>query len=80
MPTPHEDDWKAIELGFRTCWNFPNCCGALDGKHVALRQPANSGSLYHNYKHHFSVVLMALVDDQYHFTYVDVGNYSSYSD
>ena len=80
MPTPTEDDWKAIETGFRTRWNFPNCCGALNGKHVALRQPANTGSLFHNYKHHFSVVLMALVDDQYRFTYVYVGNYGSNSD
>ena len=80
MPDPSEDDWKTIEEGFRKRWNFPNCCGALDGKHVALRQPANTGSLFHNYKHHFSVVLMALVDDQYRFTYVDVGNYGSNSD
>ena len=80
MAPPTEDDWKAIEKGFRNRWNFPYCCGALDGKHVALRQPANSGSFFHNYKHHFSVVLMALVDDQYRFTYVDVGNYGSNSD
>ena len=79
-PPPKEDDWKAIDQGFRNRWNFPNCCRALDGKHVALRQPANSGSLFHNYKHHFSVVLMALVDDQYRFTYVDVGNNGSNSD
>ena len=80
MPTPTEDDWKTIETGFKNRWNFPNCVGALDGKHVALRQPANTGSLFHNYKNHFSVVLMAQVDDQYRFTYVDVGNYGSNSD
>ena len=80
MLPPTEEDWKNIEKGFRIRRNFPNCCGALDGKHVALRQPANSGSLFHNYKHHFSVVLMALVADQYRFTYVDVGNYGSNSD
>ena len=80
MPPPTEDDWKRIEYGFRTRWNFPNCVGALDGKHVALRKPANTGSLYFNYKSHFSVVLMALVDHQYRFTYIDVGNYGSNSD
>ena len=80
MPPPTEETWKEIEFGFRTRWNFPNCCGAIDGKHVALRAPANSGSLYFNYKNHFSVVLMALVDHAYKFIYVDVGNYGSNSD
>ena len=80
MPPSTEENWKIIEKEFRTSWNFPNCCGALDGKHVALRQPANSESLFHNDKHHFSVVFMALVDDQYRFTYIDVGNYGSNSD
>ena len=80
MPPPTEDDWREIESGFRRKWNFPNCCGALDGKHVALRKPADTGSLYFNYKNHFSVVLMALVDHQYRFTYIDVGNYGSNSD
>ena len=79
LPTT-EADWNRIEYGFRTCWNFPNCCGAIDGKHVALRSPPNSGSLYFNYENHFSVVLMALVDDSYKFIYVDVGNYGSNSD
>ena len=80
MPPPQQADWETIEAGFKNRWNFPNCCGALDGKHVAVRQPAGTGSLYFNYKHHFSVVLMALVDHQYRFTYVDVGNYGSNSD
>ena len=80
MPPPQQADWETIAAGFKNRWNFPNCCGALDGKHVAVRQPAGTGSLYFNYKHHFSVVLMALVDHQYRFTYVDVGNYGSNSD
>ena len=80
MLPPTEETWKEIEFRFRTRWNFPNCCGAIDGKHVALRKPANSGSLYFNYKNHFSVVLMALVDHAYKFIYVDVGNYGSNSD
>ena len=79
MPAPTANDWSDIESGFRR-WNFPNYCGALDGKHVALRKPADTGSLYFNYKNHFSVALMALIDHQYRFTYVDVGNYGSNSD
>ena len=53
--------------------NFPNCCGALDGKRILLQAPVNSGSLYYDYKHNFSLILMALVDAQYRFLYVDVG-------
>ena len=56
------------------------CVGALDDKHVMLRPPINSGSTYYNYKHSFSVVMMALVDADYKFLYVDVGANGRISD
>ena len=68
-----EAEWRNIAHGFDTTWNFPHCLGALDGKHVTVRPPVNSGSYYFNYKHTFSVVFMALVDSDYKFIYVDVG-------
>ncbi|XP_069597387.1 uncharacterized protein [Ranitomeya imitator] len=74
VPFPETpDDWKEISWGFHEQWQFPNCGGALDGKHVRITQPPHSGSFYYNYKGYFSVILMALVNANYEFVSVSVG-------
>lgn len=70
MPqTPEE--WLNIEEGFKK--KFPHCVGAIDGKHIVLENPIAAGSQYYNYKSAFSIVLLALVDHDYNFVYVDIG-------
>ena len=73
-------EWKEVADGFYGRWQYPNCLGALDGKHIRIRCPPKSGSDYHNYKHFFSFALMALVDYQYCFLYIHVGQPGSNSD
>ena len=68
-----EEEWKRTVAEFLGKWNFNNCIGALDGKHIVIKPPPNSGSYYFNYKHSFSKVLLGLVDASYKFIYVDIG-------
>ncbi|XP_069605550.1 uncharacterized protein [Ranitomeya imitator] len=39
MPSPTEETWLQVAAGFQSVANFPNCIGAVDGKHVRVQQP-----------------------------------------
>ncbi|CAH2003490.1 unnamed protein product [Acanthoscelides obtectus] len=67
------EEWQEIAYNIETRWNFPNCGGSIDGKHLRIVKPANSGSYFFNYKDYHSIVLMALVNADYEFIYVNVG-------
>lgn len=46
----NNENWLSVANEYNYRWNFPNCLGAIDGKHVAIKCPPNSGSLFYNYK------------------------------
>ena len=41
----NQAEWKAVACNFERRWNFPNCLGAIDGKHVAIQIPPRDGSM-----------------------------------
>jgi hypothetical protein len=79
MPSSSQE-WKKIAFDYNKIWNFPQCVGAMDGKHVVIEAPILSGTEFYNYKGTFSIVLFAIVDANYNFIYVNVGCQGRLSD
>lgn len=80
IPSPTKVQFEHNALEFERRWNFPNCLGCIDGKHVRIQCPSNTGSLYYNYKDFFSVVLLALVGPDYKFIGIDIGSFGREGD
>ncbi|XP_037931463.1 putative nuclease HARBI1 [Teleopsis dalmanni] len=80
LSEPTEEQYRHIASDFWQTWNIPNCVGAIDGKHVAIKCPRGSGSQFFNYKKFFSIVLIAACDAKYTFTSASLGAYGSQSD
>lgn len=80
LKMPTKDDLIQISEEFWKRWNFPNCVGAIDGKHIRIFAPGKSGSLFFNYKDFFSIVLLAIVDANCKFIFVDIGSYGKEGD
>ena len=60
MPNTTEE-WEIIEHETRRFWQFLNCIGAADGKHVVILHPSNSGSEFYNYKGFFQSFYLLLL-------------------
>ena len=65
---------------FRNRWNVPLALVALNRHHITMKKPQKSGSEFYNYKGFFSLMLLATVDTDYRFIWVDVGSGGSSSD
>ncbi|XP_064111408.1 uncharacterized protein LOC135218892 [Macrobrachium nipponense] len=72
--------WQEVAQSFEEWWNFPRIIGAIDGKHIRLRNTPQGGRHYFNYKKFYSMVLLAIADASYKFLYVNMGAIGSESD
>ncbi|XP_066598912.1 uncharacterized protein [Prorops nasuta] len=80
MPEPSTEIWLNIANKFYEKTDFPNCFGAVDGKHIRCINPIKGESNYFNYKKYFSIVLMAVADANLNFIAIDVGAYGKEGD
>jgi len=79
MPVPTREMLLATPYEFYSKWNFPNCVGSSDRKHIRLKCLSKSGTKYPNYKHYHSIVLQGFADGQYRFPAIDVGTHGQQS-
>ncbi|PNF17964.1 hypothetical protein B7P43_G17757 [Cryptotermes secundus] len=75
IPVPTKEKWKSIASGIERNANFPNCIGAVDGKHIRIICPDESGFMYWNYNDYYTVVLMAVADSKFRFVHVNIGSF-----
>lgn len=80
MPTPRLEQLRNIAEDYRKRWNFPNCIGAIDGKHCQIKCPTGSGSTYFNYMKYFSILLQGVADANKKFIAIEVGARGKQSD
>lgn len=80
MSPPDKEKWLEISTGFWKNSNFPNCIGAVDGKHIRVMKPLHSGTMYYNFKNYFSIQLLAICDANYCFKFVYIGDYGKNND
>ena len=76
-------DWRPLE---DHCWQVLHPLehaphhGGIGREACWIKKPSNSGSLYHNYKGYFSIPILALVDADYKFQWVEFGGLGHMSD
>ena len=61
-----------IAEAFGDRWNFPDCLGAINGKH-SPRYPIKSDSYYLTHKSYPRITCLFAVDNDYKLIFIDVG-------
>ena len=64
-PPSRREQWKQIAQQFDAKWQFPHAVVAIDGKHINVQAPPNSGSECFNYKKFITIVLLAIADAKF---------------
>lgn len=64
------EDWRNIAGDFVEKWNFPQCVGRLDGKHIGIILPKRKWLRVKSLR---SLVPLAIVDADYQFKMCDFG-------
>lgn len=70
----NRDELKEAACKFQSALGVPLAIGAIDGCHIPVSPPLEHARDYYNFKGWYSVVLFAVVDCQYKFTYINVGS------
>ena len=70
---PQGDRLKVVIRGVEARWSFPQVAGVIDGTHIPILRPQESGTDYYNQKGFYSVVMQAVVDFQGIFTDIYIG-------
>ena len=69
---PKGDDLNKVVQGFEK-YRFPQTAGAVDGTHIPIQAPPEHHVDYFSRKGWYSIILQALVDDNYCFRDINVG-------
>ena len=47
-----EEEWLAVSKDYEQIWNFPNCMGAINGKHIVMQAPKIQARLFSTTREH----------------------------
>ncbi|CAF4210665.1 unnamed protein product [Rotaria sp. Silwood2] len=72
FPTTDAEIKETID-GFLIKCGYPLCLGAVDGTHIAIKPPLGFECDYFNYKKYHSIIMLATVNSNLLFTYVNIG-------
>jgi len=70
---PSGQSLRNVVEGFNTRWNFPQCCGAIDGTHIPIIAHKSHHTDYYNRKGFHSVIMQVVADFSYRFTNINLG-------